>query len=466
METKRRLSGGEKFAYGIGAVGKDMVYMLSASYVLYYYQDIMGVGAIYMGIILLVARVFDAFNDPIMGVLVAKTRTRWGKFRPWLFIGTVTNAIVLFIMFAAPPSLNGGGLVAYAAITYILWGMTYTMMDIPYWSMVPAFTEGGKERENLSALARSCAGVGSALITIITVMAVAALGTAFGGTTDVEIERIGFKWFSLIIAVIFVAFITVTCVSIKEKSSVNMQTASVKDMFRALLQNDQAMTVVVAIVMINSAFYITSNLLIYFFKYDFGGVSWQGNYTLFNTFGGAFQILAMMLLFPVFRKFMSTIKIFYACFFMAFSGYIVLLLMSFMGMNNIYLLLIPAFLIMSSVGMNNVTVTIFLANTVDYGELQNHRRDESVIFSMQTFVVKLASGISAFMASVVLMVFHISADETVDAAIDAGSRVGLRMSMSLIPIAVLLIAVFIFKKHYRLTDEKLSEINKELESRR
>lgn len=116
--------------------------------------------------------------------------------------------------------------------------------------------------------------------------------------------------------------------------------------------------------------------------------------------------------------------------------------------------------------MNNVTVTIFLANTVDYGELQNHRRDESVIFSMQTFVVKLASGISAFMASVVLMVFHISADETVDAAIDTGSRVGLRMSMSLIPIAVLLIAVFIFKKHYRLTDEKLSEINKELESRR
>ena len=102
MGERRNLSGKEKFAYGIGAVGKDMVYMLSASYVLYYFQDIMGVSAIAMGIILLVARVFDAFNDPIMGVIVAKTKTRWGKFRPWLMIGTITNAVLLIMMFAAP----------------------------------------------------------------------------------------------------------------------------------------------------------------------------------------------------------------------------------------------------------------------------------------------------------------------------------------------------------------------------
>ena len=102
METKKKLSGAEKFAYGIGAVGKDMVYMLSATYILYYYKDIMGVSAVAMGIILFVARVFDAFNDPIMGVLVEKTKTRFGKFRPWLFIGTLSNAVILFLMFSAP----------------------------------------------------------------------------------------------------------------------------------------------------------------------------------------------------------------------------------------------------------------------------------------------------------------------------------------------------------------------------
>lgn len=463
METKKKLSGIEKFAYGIGAVGKDMVYMLSASYILYYYQDIMGVSAWAMGIILLVARVFDAFNDPIMGVIVAKTKTRWGKFRPWLLIGTLTNAVILYLMFSAPTSFTAGGLVAYAAVTYILWGVTYTMMDIPYWSMVPAFTESGKERENLSALARSCAGVGSAVITIITVMCVSGLGKWLGGANDGEVERLGFQAFAAIVAVLFVIFTVITCVCIKEKSSVDMQTASVKEMFRALIQNDQAMTMVAAIVLINTALYITSNLLIYFFKYDFSGAGWKADYTLFNTFGGAFQILAMMILFPLLRKFMSTIKVFYVSFTMAFCGYLILLFLTTGGVTNVYFLLVPAFLIMSAIGMLNVIVTVFLANTVDYGEFKNKRRDESVIFSMQTFVVKLASGISALAASLVLTVCQISSDETVEAAVSGSARIGLRMSMTLIPIFVLIIAVIIFRRHYILTDEKLNEIKKELE---
>lgn len=462
-----KLSAKEKVSYGLGAVGKDMVYMLSASYILYYYQDIMGVSAIAMGIILLAARVFDAFNDPIMGVVVAKTKTKWGKFRPWLFIGTLTNAVVLFLMFSAPPSLKGSGLVAYAAITYVLWGVTYTMMDIPYWSMVPAFTEGGKEREGLSALARSCAGVGSALISIITVMSVSFLGNAFGGSTAREVERLGYKYFALIVAVLFVVFITITCICIKEKSTVDMETASVKDMFKALVQNDQAMTIVIAIVMINLALYITSNLVIYFFKYDFSPAQWEANYTLFNTFGGGFQILAMMVLFPLLRKFMNTLKIFYVSFGMAFCGYVILLGLSLSGTANVYLLLVPAFLIMSAIGMLNVLVTIFLANTVDYGELKNHRRDESVIFSMQTFVVKLASGIAALVASIVLSIFHISSDEVaIGTTIAAQSRMGLRLSMTILPMIVLIIGLFIFKKHYILTDEKLSEVTEEIKKRR
>ena len=467
MGNKRSLTGKEKFAYGIGAVGKDMVYMLSASYILYYYQDIMGVSAAAMGAILLIARVFDAFNDPIMGVVVAKTRTKWGKFRPWLMIGTLTNAVILYVMFSAPPSLDGAGMTAYAAIFYILWGVTYTMMDIPYWSMVPAFTESGKEREGLSALARSCAGVGSAIISIVTVKMVSALGHAFGGDES-SYERIGYSKMALIVALIFIVFISITCIFIKEKSTVDMETASIKDMFRALIQNDQAITMVVAIVMVNAALYVTSNLVIYFFKYDFSPDIWEDNYTLFNVAGGGFQILAMMLFFPLLRKFMNTMKIFYTCFIMAFSGYAILLVEAFFLKENVYFLLIPAFLIMSAIGMLNVVITVFLANTVDYGELKNNRRDESVIFSMQTFVVKLASGVAAFVAGIVLQVCNISKDtETVvTGEIAQGSRMGLRMSMTIIPIIVLAIGLAVFTKKYILTDEKLAEISAELETKR
>ena len=451
-DMNRKLSRKEMASYGIGAVGKDMVYMFCASYILYYYQDILGISAIAMGVILLAARVFDAFNDPIMGVIVAKTRTRWGKFRPWLFVGTALNAVVLFLMFSAPPALDGGGLVAYAAVTYILWGVTYTMMDIPYWSMIPAFTSGGKERENMSAMARSCAGVGSALVTVITMQCVYLLGKGN--------EYTGFKWFALIISVVFFVAILITCVNIKEKSTVDIETVSVGQMFKALFQNDQAVTVVVTIVLINTSVYITSNLVIYFFKYDFGGADWYNGYTLFNTFGGAVQILSMMVLFPLLRKFMDTIRIFYVSFIMAITGYVVLLALVFTSMSNVFILFIPAFFIFAANGMLLVLTTIFLANTVDYGELKNNRRDESVIFSMQTFVVKLASGIAALVVSICLAVCNLSSNtdaaETASAA--AGSVVGLRMTMTVIPIIGLLIAVFYFHRKYILTEKKMAEI--------
>lgn len=464
-----RLTGKEKVSYGLGAVGKDMVYMLSASYILYYYQDILGVKAYVMGIILLAARVFDAFNDPIMGVLVAKTKTRWGKFRPWLFIGTILNAIVLYFMFSAPPTLDGAGMVAYAAIFYVLWGVTYTMMDIPYWSMIPAFTEGGKEREGLSTLARSCAGVGSALITILTMKCVPLLGKIghSGLTSATETERYGFQYFSLIIAVLFVVFICICCWNIKEKSTVDVEAPSVGQMFRTLLQNDQAMTVVITIVLINCSIYITSNLVIYFFKYDFGGANWNDSYVLFNTFGGAVQILSMMILYPLARKVWNTEKVFYLSFISAMAGYVSLLVLTFTNMSSVFLLFIPGFFIFAAYGILSVLTTVFLANTVDYGELKNNRRDESVIFSMQTFVVKLASGVAALIASVCLSVFNLSDDtEAVVENVAGSSVVGLRMTMTIIPLIGLFVAAVYFKKKFMLTEKKVEEISAQLKERR
>lgn len=469
-----KLTGGAKFTYALAAVGKDMVYMLSASYVLYYFQDILGVNAISMGIILLIARIFDAFNDPIMGIIVAKTKTRFGKFRPWLLIGTLTNAVILFLMFSCPPSLDGAGLTAYAAVAYILWGVTYTMMDIPYWSMIPAFTQGGKERENLTTLARSAAGVGSAIITIGTMICVQNLGKMFGGETAKEIEIVGFKWFSLIVAVLFVLFTVLACINIKEKSTAEMKTVSVKEMFRALIKNDQALTVVVAIVLINTAIYITSNLVIYFFKYDFGGVSWYNDYTLFNMFGGAVQILSMMALYPLLRKGLklSNTSIFYVGLFSAIAGYAVLLLLAFTKMGNVFLLFIPGFFIFASSGIMNVLTTVFLANTVDYGKVKLNRSDESVIFSMQTFVVKLASGIAAFAASICLQINSLSQDAVTEAeqavdlslAVSQSAKIGLRMTMTVIPIVGLLIAIIWFKNRFILTDSKVEEISQQVEA--
>ena len=252
-----------------------------------------------------------------------------------------------------------------------------------------------------------------------------------------------------------------------------METVSVSQTFKALIQNDQAMTVTIAIVLINCSIYITSNLVIYFFKYDFGTTGWNDAYVLFNMFGGAIQVLSMMAFYPLLRKKFTSLQIFYICLAMAIAGYAVLLVLAFTNMSSVFLLFIPAFFIFAANGMLTVITTVFLANTVDYGELKNNRRDESVIFSMQTFVVKLASGVAALVASICLSLNHLQAgtevseaDKLVDWSLNVSqsSRVGLRMTMTIIPVIGLTIAILYFRKRFMLTDERVSEIAEQVKA--
>ncbi|MBR4428057.1 MAG: MFS transporter, partial [Clostridia bacterium] len=142
--------------------------------------------------------------------------------------------------------------------------------------------------------------------------------------------------------------------------------------------------------------------------------------------------------------------------------------------SNVLLLFIPGFFIFAANGLLSILTTVFLANTVDYGELKNDRRDESVIFSMQTFVVKLASGLAAFIASICLQINKLSdaavseADKLVDFSltVSAGAKAGLRMTMTVIPVIGLIAALFWFKKRFILTDEKVAELAEEVKARR
>ena len=448
-----KLTKSQTVSYGIGAVGKDMVYALSASYVMYYYQDILGLSATFVGLILMIARVFDALNDPFMGILVAKTRTRWGRFRPWLLSGTVLNAVVLYALFAAP-DIKGTGLMVYFTIIYILWGTTYTMMDIPYWSMIPAVTEMPQDRENLSVVGRTCAGIGSALIQVGTLLAVGFLG----GNS----ERKGFGRIALIVAVIFVIAEVICCLKVKEHELKDVETSTIPQMFKALFRNDQAMITVLAILLVNSSLYLTSNLAIYFFKYDVGGTGWKGNYTIFTTVGGVFQILGMMVIYSLLHKKLSNTTLFKTALTMAISGYGLILIICIAGLSsNMILLCVCGALMFAANGILSVLTTVFLSNSVDYGQLKSGRREESVIFSMQTFVVKAASGVAVFITGIGLDLIGLVGDtsETGDIVAQSDSTIlGLRLLMTILPIIVLTVAFIFFVKKFTLTDERVQEI--------
>ena len=415
--------------------------------------------ATFVGTILMIARVFDALNDPFMGVLVAKTKTRWGRFRPWLFSGTVLNALVLYALFAAPELGKESTLMVYFAVIYILWGVTYTMMDIPYWSMIPAVTDTPKDRENLSVVGRTCAGVGSALIAMGTMLMVGMLGG------DSELK--GFRMVALIVAVIFIVAEIICCIFMKEQNQTEMKTVSVKEMFRALFGNDQAMMVVGTIVLINMAIYLTSNFVIYFFKYDFGGEGWKTSYTLFSTVGGAFQILGMMVLYPILRaKGIPNEKVFKIAIGMALTGYGCLLLILIFGFtHNLPVICVPGILVFAANGVLSVLTTVFLSGSVDYGEMKTGRREESVIFSMQTFVVKAASGVAVFLTGIGLDIIGLNGNTNEEATVAVYSDstlMGLRLLMTILPMIGLVIAIFLFKAKFKLTDAYQQEIHDKL----
>ncbi len=440
----------QKLGFGVGAVGKDMVYALVSGFILYYYNDILGISGTFTGIMMMAARIFDAFNDPLMGVVVEKTNTRMGKFRPWILTGTLTNALVLYGMFAMPASITGTPMLVYATVAYVLWGVTYTLMDIPFWSMLPAITKAGKDRENLSVIGRACAAVGYAVPTVLTMLLVVRLGGS---------EREGFSLFAGGIAAVFVAAELLCVALVREKPVEQQKSPSVRDMFAALVHNDQAMVVVVGIIVFNASLYLTTQLGVYFFKYDIGN---SDLFSLFGTVGGVGQILSMLSL-PMLRRRWGSKQILTGALTVTIAGYLLLFALSIAGIHFVPALAACAFIIYVGFGLATVLTTVFLADTVDYGELKTGHRSESVIFSMQTFVVKLASASSVLIAAIGIDL--IGLDETAPVQ-SAQTLMGLRLLMVALPVAGLVFSILYFVRRYRLTEAENARIAQALRQRR
>ena len=143
----------EKLCFGIGAIGKDAICNLVGAFLMLYFTDTLYLAPAFVGVLFFVARIWDAINDPMMGMIVDNTHTRFGKFRIWLVIGTLVNSVVFVLLFHSF-NLSGTALYVYVSVMYILYGMTYTIMDVPYWSWLPNLTNDPHEREKVSIIPR------------------------------------------------------------------------------------------------------------------------------------------------------------------------------------------------------------------------------------------------------------------------------------------------------------------------
>ncbi|UYM18018.1 melibiose:sodium transporter MelB [Endozoicomonas euniceicola] len=439
MSTKtdnQHISLDTKFSYGLGALGKDFGCAPIYIFLMFYYTDVVGLSAAFVGTLFLVARVIDAFTDPLMGMIVDNTRSRFGKFRPWILIGTVINAVVLVMLFSAH-RYEGTFVYVYAAATYILWGVTYTIMDIPYWSMIPSLSSERSEREHLVVWPRIFASIAWTVVGGYGLYTVGLLGNGDQGQ--------GFFMMSLCIAVLFVASAILVFMRVKEKTDagkVAKEKFTISDVKKIIGENDQLKSLIGFVLSFNIAMQLIGGFGIYYFTYAIG---MPEMFPMFMLVAGAAEF-AGIFLFPwiskvVNRRFMWPL----ACGFPILCC-AVLFLGSVIAPENAILVGIAGAAMKFGNGLFNGLSTVMLADVVDYGEEKTGMRSESVIFSVQTMLVKAAGALAGFLIGSGLTLIGYVANEVQT----PDTITGLKVLMLLVPAVLVGLSALIYKKTYRL----------------
>ena len=429
-----------KYSYGIGALGKDLVYAIVATYLMMYLTDDIGLNSAFVGTLFLVARFWDAINDTVMGIIVDNTRTRFGKFRPWLLIGTLINAVVLVFLFIKP-DLGETGLYVYFSVMYILWGMTYTIMDIPYWSMIPMLASDKASREKISVVPRIFASSAWILIGAAGIQSINIMG---GG------DRIlGHEMLAKVIAVIFVVTTLITCLNVKEPSTKEVtgkkaEKTTVKQALNIISGNDQLKAFIWVVLAFNLVVQLSSGMALYYFRYVSND---ESLFTIFTTVGALAEIGAL-LVFPRLAQQFGRNKVFkFGCFMMA-AGLIALLGFGYVAAGSAVLVGTGAIILKLGSGTILGSSTVMLADVVDYNETKIGTRNESVIFSCQTLLVKTASAFAGWFIGVGLQMFGY----VPNAAQSEGTIMGMRFLMMILPAVIAVLSYIVYKRLYKLNN--------------
>jgi len=432
------ISNTSKLSYGIGALGKDLACSIIYLYLMFYYTDVVGLSAAFVGSLFLFARIWDAVTDPVMGLIVDNTQSRWGKFRPWILIGTIVNSAVMVGVFICH-EFEGVWLYVYASVSYVLWGMTYTMMDIPYWSMIPSLTKDKKDREKIVVIPRLFASIAWLIMGAFGLKAIDWLGNGDSAT--------GFVRVSIVIAVFFIISAIITVVNVKDRVDVKVSKPkiSLRDMVNIITKNDQLKALIGIVLTFNMAMQLAGGFAIYYFAYAIGN---KDLFPVFMMLSGAAEI-AGLVLFPKVVASVSRPTVWrLACLFPVLSCIILLFSAIFMPESHVLVGLSGALLKLGS-GFSLAMATVMLADVVDYGEYKTGMRSESVIFSVQTMLVKAASAFAGFLIGIGLTVIGY----VPNAVQEADTVFGMRVLMIGIPFILVIASFLIYRRYYKLNGQ-------------
>ena len=449
--TNGKVPGRVKYTFAFGALGKDLIYGMMATFAMIYFTDVLKVSPGFVGIVFFVAKLWDAFNDLFMGMIVDNTRSRFGKFVPWLVIGTLVNSVVFVVLFT-DFKLTGTSLCIFVAVIYVLWGMTYTIMDIPYWSVIPNLTSDPHEREVVSVLPRIFASIGQSLVIAgFGVQIIAALGEGY----------IGYHRFAMIIAGTFILTIGVAVCNLKVKeNNAPSEKISFKDVFSIIKRNDQLQSAVGLILLYNVGIQFIMGVAVYYFTYVCGNANMLSAFMI----SASIAEVVGLIIFPEVAKKLSRHTSFLLACILPFIGLALLLVVGFVCPQNIVLTAISGVIVKTGTGLELGCATVFLSDVVDYGEYKLGTRNESVVFSLQTLIVKFTAALtSLFIGFALERTGYIPNPNAVQSALTLNS---IRFLMCAIPAVSMLVAYVVYKKAYHLDDSFMKKVIQTIEERR
>ena len=444
-----------RITFGLGTIGRDMVYAIVSMFLLFYLTDVINLPSNIMwwiaGIIL-VARIFDALTDPLMGFIVDNTNSRWGKFKPWLVVGTITSPIFTVLLFS-DFGLQDTTFIITFAIFYFMWGIAYTTHDISYWSMLPVLSLNQKEREKIGALARIFANIGLFFVVVGIEPLTRMWGQALGSMQS------GFFLFSICISIFMAMGLCVSIFGVRETGIVTCkkQSTPVRELFGIIFKNDQLFFTAIAMSLFMIGYMTTTGFGLYYFKYAYGD---QGMFAIFSAILGISQLTALAV-FPLFSKKFDRKTLYTGAIISISTGYIIFFFapvttMVFIGIAGVLIFFGQAFV--------QLLMLMFLADSVDYGHWKLGKRNDSISFSIQPLINKMGGAVGSGIVAAIIIVSGINEAETA-AEVTPEGLLMMKAAMLIFPMFCYGFSYLIYRLKFKIDANFHSQILSDLRER-
>lgn len=450
-----------------------------------------------ISIIIVICRIWDGINDPIMGWIIEKFHFKWGKYKPWIFIGALINSAVVLTLFLAHPQGNDGwDYVILFGIFYFLWDIAWTINDIAYWSMLPSLTSDEAKRNNITSIMQIFISIG--------IFAVyGAVPLLVGNPTAGSDAQQVYGRIAVVVTLLYLISQVVLCIVAKEHvrgqavEKKEQEDVKFSDMFTLFKKNDQFRINIISI-FLN---YLASGTLVAFAMYYcylvFGyGSTKGGSISFMLTVMYAISTLVSQVLYAIFAKKFTRKQIYSIAGLFIIAGYLLFFFTGFpifgfiLAVNMPWLIYIGALLLFFGQGLVSVAIIVQMQSTIEYNELHTGERKEAIVSSMRALVAKWASAVQQGLIYATLAICGLYAltttisdyENTLHAGLDASEAfeametalssasnpqfIGLGIGMIIVPLILIVLAIFMCTKVFKIDEKKYAEITEQLKARK